>query len=249
LLPNQAKAFTANDQLTSDSYDANGNTTGSADLQSASSATDIYSFDNRLIRRTRGDGVVIDLTYNADGDRVSKRVTENGFTRDVRLYLVDRANPTGYAQVVEEKDHTGQLVARNLYGHDLIASDTRSAGVPPVSSTVNRHWYTYDGLGSVRGISDDNGDLHETYDYDAYGTLIGLTKRNATTGELVPVDLTSSNSEFRTPNSDFLFTGEQWDADLGMYFLRARYLNPDTGRFHTQDTYEGRNGEPLSLHK
>jgi RHS repeat-associated protein len=46
-----------------------------------------------------------------------------------------------------------------------------------------------------------------------------------------------------------LFTGEQWDADLGMYFLRARYLNPDTGRFHTRDTYEGNNGEPLSLHK
>lgn len=34
-----------------------------------------------------------------------------------------------------------------------------------------------------------------------------------------------------------------------MYFLRARYLNTSTGRFHTQDNYEGRNGEPLSLHK
>jgi hypothetical protein len=34
-----------------------------------------------------------------------------------------------------------------------------------------------------------------------------------------------------------------------MYFLRARYMNPGTGRFHTQDSYEGANGEPLSLHK
>jgi hypothetical protein len=34
-----------------------------------------------------------------------------------------------------------------------------------------------------------------------------------------------------------------------MYFLRARYMNPGTGRFHTQDSYAGRNGEPLSLHK
>ena len=34
-----------------------------------------------------------------------------------------------------------------------------------------------------------------------------------------------------------------------MYFLRARYLNTNTGRFHTQDSYEGRNGEPLTLHK
>ena len=34
-----------------------------------------------------------------------------------------------------------------------------------------------------------------------------------------------------------------------MVFLRARYLNTDTGRFHTQDTYEGNKNEPLSLHK
>jgi len=34
-----------------------------------------------------------------------------------------------------------------------------------------------------------------------------------------------------------------------MYFLRARYLNTQTGRFHTMDTYEGRNSDPLTLHK
>jgi len=61
----------------------------------------------------------------------------------------------------------------------------------------------------------------------------------------------SSISNLQSPitQSEFLFTGEQWDADLGMYFLRARYLNTNTGRFHTQDSYEGRNGEPLTLHK
>ncbi|MDP0499534.1 MAG: RHS repeat-associated core domain-containing protein [Verrucomicrobiota bacterium JB022] len=47
----------------------------------------------------------------------------------------------------------------------------------------------------------------------------------------------------------YLYTGEQWDADLGMYFLRARYLNPDTGRFHTLDTYEGSRSDPQTLHK
>ncbi|CAN0457038.1 unnamed protein product, partial [Discosporangium mesarthrocarpum] len=56
------------------------------------------------------------------------------------------------------------------------------------------------------------------------------------------------NADGLTEN-DYLYTGEQYDSDLGMYFLRARYLNPETGRFHTMDTYEGRNGEPLTLHK
>jgi RHS repeat-associated protein len=70
--------------------------------------------------------------------------------------------------------------------------------------------------------------ISDTYDYDAYGTL---------------VDSTGS-----TPNH-YRFTGEQWDQDLGMYSLRARYYNPQIGRFWTMDTYEGRNTEPLSLHK
>ena len=44
-------------------------------------------------------------------------------------------------------------------------------------------------------------------------------------------------------------TEQQYDPDLGMYFLRARYLNTQTGRFHNKDTYEGRNGELATLHK
>jgi hypothetical protein len=34
-----------------------------------------------------------------------------------------------------------------------------------------------------------------------------------------------------------------------MYYLRARYYQPDTGRFWTMDTFEGNNEDPLSLHK
>ena len=43
--------------------------------------------------------------------------------------------------------------------------------------------------------------------------------------------------------------GEQWDEDLGLYYNRARYLNTDSGRFWSQDSYEGSSSEPQSLHK
>ena len=42
---------------------------------------------------------------------------------------------------------------------------------------------------------------------------------------------------------------QRWDPDLGLYYLRARYLNPGTGRFMTMDTFEGAQTDPLSLHK
>jgi RHS repeat-associated protein len=46
-----------------------------------------------------------------------------------------------------------------------------------------------------------------------------------------------------------LYTGEQIDPDLGMYYLRARYYQPGIGRFWNMDSFEGRQEEPLSLHK
>ena len=31
------------------------------------------------------------------------------------------------------------------------------------------------------------------------------------------------------------YRGEQYDSDLGLYYLRARYYNPVTGRFLSRD--------------
>ena len=189
LIPSQTQTFTVNDRLTTDTYDANGNTLVSQEggtgvsLVSSSSVTDIYSFDNKLIRRTTPDGKTIDLTYNPDGHRLTKFITQNGLTQRLVHYLTDANNPTGYAQVIEEKDPldtANPLKKVNLYGHDLISSEERGTGVSPVSPI----FYNSDGLGSVRSITNSTGDLRETYDYDAYGTLIGLAKRNPTTGLL-----------------------------------------------------------------
>jgi len=51
-----------------------------------------------------------------------------------------------------------------------------------------------------------------------------------------------------TKNS-FLYCGEQYSSALGLYQLRARMVNPLTGRFWTADSYEGRKSDPISLHK
>ena len=67
-----------------------------------------------------------------------------------------------------------------------------------------------------------------TYDYDAFGILL--------------------HSTGSTPNN-YLYSGEQFDPDLGLYYNHARYLNTSTGRFWSMDTEEGDENDPLSLHK
>ena len=45
------------------------------------------------------------------------------------------------------------------------------------------------------------------------------------------------------------YRGEQYDSDLGLYYLRARYYNPATGRFLSRDPEDGDSNNPASLHK
>ena len=46
-----------------------------------------------------------------------------------------------------------------------------------------------------------------------------------------------------------LYSGEQFDADLQMQYLRARFYDQNTGRFPSLDTFAGNSYDPQSLHK
>ncbi len=210
-IPAASHSYTANDWLTSDSYDSNGNTVGSGGM------ADSYDFENHLV----GHGYAITLVYDGDGNRVKK--TASGIST---YYVVDDRNPTGYAQVIEEltAGYYGSPVLQRVYtwGHALISQD----------QLINNQWamsfYGHDGHGSVRYLTDLQGNVTDAYAYDAFGVLI--------------------RAAGSTPNL-YLYCGEQYDPDLGFYYLRARYSNPKTGRFWNMDSYEGNSEDPRSLHK
>ncbi len=220
------ESYNDNNWLDSHTYDANGNTTESEAYGTIGEPLrDFYDWRNRLIRREKIDGTLIELTYDGFGDRVTKTVTPFGGSGENTWFLVDRNNLTGYAQVVEEIKQGNELQVIYTYGLDLISQDRRD---DDLSGNFTQSFYLYDGLGTVRALTDELGVVTDTYTYDAWG---------------VEVDSTGT-----TVNA-FRFTGEQWDGDLEMYFLRARYLNVATGRFHTMDTFEGVSTDPVTLHK
>ncbi|MEO7411822.1 MAG: Ig-like domain-containing protein [Opitutaceae bacterium] len=227
-VPDQSNAFNARDWLASDTYTANGSTVqGATAVSPAGTATETYDFEERLILRTRTDGTSINLSYDGDGNRVRKTIFDP-FASVVSstAWLVDSNNLTGYAQVVEERSSTGGAPSSSkvyTYGSRLISQASSVNGQP---STIS--YYVCDGGNSVRELSNETGAITDHYDYDAFGNLIFR-------------DGTTVNA--------YLYRGEQYDADLGLYFLRARYLNPASGRFWTQDSYEGRNEDPMSLNK
>lgn len=205
LIAGGAFSYDANDRLTSDTYDGNGNTLVSAGVSRT------YDFENRLLQQGGAS-----IVYDGDGNRVAETV--NGLTT---TYLLDDLNPTGYPQVIDEL-LGGSVTLTYTYGRQRISQNQiqGTAGAP--------RFYGYDGQGNVRIITNASGAVTDTYSYSAFGSR-----------------LTCSGSTL----NEFQYSGEQSDSLLGLYYLRARYYNPPTGRFMTMDPASGNLSDPPTFHR
>ena len=85
----------------------------------------------------------------------------------------------------------------------------------------------HDGLGSVRQLLDTTGQIDTNYAYDPFG---------------VP----AMGGEVYNP---YQYTGEAWDAEVGLLYLRARYYQPEMGRFVTKDPWAGDVWRPSTLNR
>lgn len=97
-------------------------------------------------------------------------------------------------------------------------------------------WYVYDGLGSVAGEVDPLGNLTSSPKYDVYGAVRGnggtASTRHGFVGDL----------------------GHLSEPETGLIYMKARYMDPQTGRFVSQDSARsGQNwfaycgGNPVSM--
>ena len=154
-------------------------------------------------------------------DAFGNRVSKkvNGVTTK---YLVeDDMNPTGYPQVLDELTN-GVVTRTYTYGLQRISQDQ------VIENLWTPSFYGYDGGGNVRQLTNSLGTVTDKYEYDAFGNDVYHTGT--------------------TPNN-YLYRGEQYDPDLALYYLRARYYNPVTGRFLSRDPEDGKAKDPASLHK
>ncbi len=83
--------------------------------------------------------------------------------------------------------------------------------------------YSHDGLGSPLALTNESGSVLERYSYGEFGQL---------TANNVPTGATGSASFYNNP---ILFTGREWEPEAQVYYYRARYYSPATGRFLSRD--------------
>ncbi len=109
--------------------------------------------------------------------------------------------------ILAEVDQENQIKKRLIRGYGIVASEEEGY-----------HTYHMNEHGDVELILDEEGELCNQYQYDAFGNI---TKRK---------ELTENR---------YTYSGEAYDAETMQYYLRARYYHPQIARFTQEDRYRG----------
>ncbi|KQN96006.1 RHS repeat-associated core domain-containing protein [Paenibacillus sp. Leaf72] len=162
------------------------------------------------------------------GERSTVEYTYDG--DDLRTQKTVRNSADGYAEqvtnylydrqyVILETDKANAVSVRYVKGINYIAR---------IDQADKLSYFLFNGHGDVVQTVDEQGTIENQYDYDVFG---------------------SPTLTIELYESTIRYSGEFYDAEVGLYYLRARYYDPYVGRFISEDTYKGRANEPLSLNR
>ncbi len=193
-----------------------------------------YDLNGNTVRMTSPTKSAL-YVYNAD-NRLIRATVQSGNNVSVEEYKYDYAG--NRIAKSSEGDYTKYLLDVNGSLTYVLAElnydgtekcfYTRGTDLVSQERDGKKSYYVYDGHGSVRALFNEDGKVTDRYVYDAFGNLI---------------------SSIGSTKNDFLFCGEQFDPVTGLYYLRARYMNPSVGTFISMDSYQGSIDDPVSLHK
>ena len=172
-----------------------------------------YAWDNALQYNNSYE-------YSAKGNVGQSK--EGGYTYTYTYDINDaRTGKTGVQyftdlnqNVVAEASSDGTKTAELVYGSRALARKVDGVW----------YYYLYNAHGDVIGMTDGDGNVVNSYVYDAWGNVL---------------------SETEAVENPIRYAGQYYDAELGQYYLRARYYDPSIGRFISIDAVEGDIAEPL----
>ncbi|RME27591.1 MAG: RHS repeat-associated core domain-containing protein, partial [Candidatus Zixiibacteriota bacterium] len=188
------------------SYDPKGNLT----VDNTKSHKYTWDFDNRMSAAdTDGDNVDdVTCVYDAQGRRIAK--TSGGSTT---VYVLSGWQVIGeYSSGAAPTSPTEKYVYASYIDEPVLKDGT--------GGTV---YYHRNSQYSVASLTSASGAVVERYGYEPYGELTILAPDGST--------VRASSSYANT----YTYTGRRWDADLGLYYFRARYYDPALGRFVGRD--------------
>jgi RHS repeat-associated protein len=150
----------------------------------------------------------------AFNDDIELQFAYDGIGNRIRKIFIENSDTTVVKYTYDgtdllfEQDDNDAVQIRYLYGLgiDYILESVDSVG-------TKQHFA--DALGSVTRITDSTGTRFKLMVYDSYGNM---------------------TSDTGSAQADYVsYTGREAERDLGIYYYRARYYDPLTGRFMARD--------------
>ncbi|MFN3648770.1 MAG: RHS repeat domain-containing protein [Armatimonadota bacterium] len=196
----------------------------------SANGNDTYTYNNaNMLLSRNGGSYTNDLNGNTltgggrsntwDGQNRLTQVVYNGTTTThtygadgLRRRTVQGANTTDY--LLDD-----QSVVRTKLNGNVDKTYLHGARGPEYERTGTNSpgWYVYDGLGSVLGITDSSGTFTSMRKYDVYGVVRSFTGSNGSKHKFV--------GQLGHPSED----------ETGLIYMRARYYDPVTGGFASED--------------
>ncbi|MDE6516316.1 MAG: hypothetical protein K2L18_00485, partial [Acetatifactor sp.] len=223
-----------NGDAVSYTYDRARNRIKKADAQGATS----YQFNrkNQLITEESSSGIrqfaydrqggiveeessigIRHFTYNSRHQQ-TKVETENGSVQEnhydaenLRYELLENGRKTSFVYHNGELLHEEGREGQNTSYHLGLGADALQRG-------QELSYYHRDEQLSIILISDGQGEIRNSYLYDAFGVKIEAVEQF---------------------HNRIHYAGQQYDGMTEQYYMRARYYNPVLGRFMQEDTYWG----------
>ena len=136
-----------------------------------------------------------------------------------RIQKIDGDETTNYyyqnGVVAYTTDTDGNQNSQNLIGTDgnVLATERFQ------QNATQYYLYNKDIQGSTSSLVKEDGSADATYQYTDFGE-------------------TTIQGDDQAKN-EVCYTGGIYDQSTGLYYLNARYYNPEDGRFMTEDSYRG----------
>ena len=189
-------------------YDAAGNVTSV--YYDASRRLDIEWNDRYQITEVRRNGALAEIyKYDALGRRT--RVSDGEETN----YFVY----SGF-HVIAEVDEEGTIRRSYTYGPGI--DNLLSMTVHSESST-NTYYALTDHLSTVHAMADATGAIVESYRFDAWGRVLAV------------YDASGQPLAQSAIGNRYLWQGREYTWSTGLYYFRARWYDPLTGRWLSKD--------------
>ncbi|MGN8913001.1 polymorphic toxin-type HINT domain-containing protein [Anaerofustis butyriciformans] len=181
-----------------------------------------YDEEGQLIKTAITDEksqTTMTTTNRYNGD--GERIEKDVNGEKTYYYVVNDAVLYTYKITSDEKGNE----IRTITSQNVVAPDGSI-----ISSKRSEGYYIYnlDLKGSTVSIVAPDGNYKLVYAYDIYGEPV---KRG--------------DKDFY---NEITYTGAVYDESTGLYYMNARYYDPETGRFITEDSERGEFDDPLTQH-